>query len=184
MPWLSVCRSVSLVVHSLWEIWLFFFPFVAEFSFFLCVINIQTQNVLLGLYVIHPNMNVSFQCGVFVCGRCWWWSVLWWKKRKSLIRGVLYVWTTQFLPAGQKERLWRKFFVDPSQWWDGRLQKVKMSSGFLVVAISLSPSLSLQWRVMQVYIWLLSLFGEIAAWSGWNCKECIADRIDFKTFIL
>ncbi|KAH8973473.1 hypothetical protein BDL97_01G050500 [Sphagnum fallax] len=30
----------------------------------------------------------------------------------------------QFLPAGQKERLWRKFFADPSQWWDGRLQKV------------------------------------------------------------
>ncbi len=38
----------------------FFFSFVAEFSFFVCVINIQTQNVLLGLCVIHPNMNVSF----------------------------------------------------------------------------------------------------------------------------
>jgi hypothetical protein len=39
----------------------FFFLLLLNFLFLcVCVINIQTQNVLLGLCVIHPNMNVSF----------------------------------------------------------------------------------------------------------------------------
>jgi hypothetical protein len=28
------------------------------------------------------------------------------------------------VPAGQREKLWRKFFLDPSQWWDHRSEKV------------------------------------------------------------
>jgi hypothetical protein len=28
------------------------------------------------------------------------------------------------VPAGQREILWRKFFLDPSQWWDHRSEKV------------------------------------------------------------
>jgi hypothetical protein len=27
--------------------------------------------------------------------------------------------------AGQKEKLWREFFSDPSQWWDNRSEKVR-----------------------------------------------------------
>jgi hypothetical protein len=26
--------------------------------------------------------------------------------------------------GGQREKLWREFFLDPSQWWDYRLEKV------------------------------------------------------------
>jgi len=26
-------------------------------------------------------------------------------------------------PAGQREKLWREFFLDPSQWWDHRSEK-------------------------------------------------------------
>jgi len=26
--------------------------------------------------------------------------------------------------AGRKEKLWRAFFSDPSQWWDHRLEKL------------------------------------------------------------
>jgi hypothetical protein len=28
------------------------------------------------------------------------------------------------VPAGQREKLWQKFFLDPSQWWDHRAEKV------------------------------------------------------------
>jgi hypothetical protein len=28
------------------------------------------------------------------------------------------------VPGGQKEKLWREFFTDPSQWWDHRPEKV------------------------------------------------------------
>jgi len=28
------------------------------------------------------------------------------------------------VPAGQREKLWQKFFLDPSQWWDHRADKV------------------------------------------------------------
>jgi hypothetical protein len=28
------------------------------------------------------------------------------------------------LAAGQREKLWREFFLDPSQWWDHRSEKV------------------------------------------------------------
>jgi len=28
------------------------------------------------------------------------------------------------VPAGKREKLWREFFSDPSQWWDGRPEKV------------------------------------------------------------
>jgi hypothetical protein len=28
------------------------------------------------------------------------------------------------VPAGHREKLWREFFLDPSQWWDHRPEKV------------------------------------------------------------
>jgi hypothetical protein len=28
------------------------------------------------------------------------------------------------VPAGQREKLWQEFFLDPSQWWDHRSGKV------------------------------------------------------------
>ncbi len=28
------------------------------------------------------------------------------------------------VPGGQREKLWREFFSDPSQWWDHRAEKV------------------------------------------------------------
>jgi len=33
--------------------------------------------------------------------------------------------STKLCPTkGQREKLWRKFFLDPSQWWDHRSEKV------------------------------------------------------------
>jgi hypothetical protein len=28
------------------------------------------------------------------------------------------------VPVGQREKRWREFFLDPSQWWDHRSKKV------------------------------------------------------------
>jgi hypothetical protein len=35
-------------------------------------------------------------------------------------------------PRGQREKLWREFFSDPSQWWDHRTEKVNVCHHSLV----------------------------------------------------
>jgi hypothetical protein len=39
--------------------------------------------------------------------------------------------------SGHKEKLWREFFSDPSQWWDHRSGKVKL----IMISVEFSSSL-------------------------------------------
>jgi hypothetical protein len=45
-------------------------------------------------------------------------------------------------PAGQREKLWQKFFLDPSQWWDHRAENVtehqSCQSSYVNIAIAVN----------------------------------------------
>jgi hypothetical protein len=61
------------------------------------------------------------------------------------------------VPGGQREKLWREFFSDPSQWWDHRAEKVtehdSCQSSHVNVAIALVGI------NLVVRSWLLSYCG-------------------------
>jgi hypothetical protein len=48
--------------------------------------------------------------------------------------------------AGQREKLWRKFFSDPSQWWDNRPEKVNnFCPNFLMEDVNMVSSVITAW---------------------------------------
>jgi hypothetical protein len=50
--------------------------------------------------------------------------------------------------AGQREKLWRKFFSDPSQWWDNRPEKVNnFCPNFLMEDVNMVSSVLTAWSV-------------------------------------
>jgi hypothetical protein len=52
-----------------------------------------------------------------------------WQRTSQFLQSIALLPRAQRLdtkraPRGEREKLWREFFSDPSQWWDGRPEKV------------------------------------------------------------
>jgi hypothetical protein len=61
------------------------------------------------------------------------------------------------VPAGQREKLWRKFFLDPSQWWDHRSEKVTEHQ--TCQSSHVNGTIALVALTLVALSWLLSCLG-------------------------